>query len=77
VNKPLTDRQRDVLRAVAEGLTDDQIAQRLGIETCTVVTHVRTVRNILGARNRANAAFLGLAYGILTFDAEVARARRP
>ena len=49
----LTDRQREVLRAVAGGLSTKEIAKLLGISEASVNTHVRRARTILGAPTRA------------------------
>lgn len=58
---PLTDhglssREREVLRLLAEGMTDREIAGALTISTRTVETHVSSVLHKLGARNRVEAA---------------------
>src|SRR5438046_1368467 len=52
----LTDRQREVLRAVAGGLSTKEIAALLGITEASVNTHIRRARAILGAPTRAAAA---------------------
>lgn len=64
----LTLRQRQVVRAVAEGYTNDEIAAQLNLGTATIHRHLKNLRFILGARNRAHAASLALVYGILRFD---------
>ena len=52
----LTGRERDVLRRLADGLTDREIADQLGISARTVETHVGAILRKLGVRNRAQAA---------------------
>lgn len=52
----LSSRELEVLRLLAEGLTDREIAQALTISTRTVETHVGSVLRKLGVRNRAEAA---------------------
>ena len=59
----LSSREREVLRFLAEGLTDREIAAALTISTRTVETHVSSLLHKLGVRNRAEAAgrYRGLA----------------
>jgi DNA-binding CsgD family transcriptional regulator len=58
----LTERERDVLALVAEGLTNRQISSRLFISPATVRTHLEHIYDKLGVRSRAgavSAAFRG------------------
>jgi non-specific serine/threonine protein kinase len=50
---PLTPRKREIVRLVAEGLTNRAIADRLCISERTVDAHLEQVRNQLGLSNRA------------------------
>lgn len=52
----LTGREEEVLRLLAEGLTDRQIGEVLTISPRTVETHVGNILHKLGAKNRAEAA---------------------
>ena len=52
----LSEREREVLTHLAQGLTDREIAERLGISPRTVETHVGRILHKLGVRNRAQAA---------------------
>ena len=52
----LTTREEEVLRLLAAGLTDREIAGSLTISGRTVEAHVSSVLHKLGARNRAEAA---------------------
>ena len=52
----LTEREVEVLRLVADGLTDREIANALTISPRTVETHVSNILAKLGVRNRAAAA---------------------
>jgi two-component system, NarL family, nitrate/nitrite response regulator NarL len=65
VELPLTPRQRDVLRAIADGRTTKEIALELGIAPATVKAHTATILDVLGASNRAQAAAIARAAGIL------------
>lgn len=52
----LTDRERDVLREMAIGRTNGQIARSLRIAETTVKSHVRVILDKLGVENRTQAA---------------------
>jgi DNA-binding NarL/FixJ family response regulator len=54
----LTDRQVDVLRLVADGLTNVQIADRLVVSVRTVDSHVAAILAKLGVPTRQDAARL-------------------
>ncbi|HJP72473.1 MAG TPA: response regulator transcription factor [Candidatus Limnocylindria bacterium] len=52
----LSAREQEVLRLLAEGMTDREIANALAISPRTVESHVSSVLRKLGVRNRAEAA---------------------
>ena len=52
----LSPRQRDVLRLIADGRSNKQIAESLSITERTVKFHVTSIMNKLGVDNRAQAA---------------------
>jgi two-component system, NarL family, response regulator LiaR len=64
----LTVRERDVLRQIALGKSNKEIAESLAIGEETVKTHVRHVLAKLGAENRAQAAVRALARGVVSAE---------
>jgi DNA-binding CsgD family transcriptional regulator len=65
VANPLSEREQAVLRLVAEGLPNKQIARSLAITERTVKYHVTSILNKLGADNRAQAVALAAQRGLL------------
>lgn len=61
----LTTREIEVLRAMADGLANKEIAVRLKISENTAKFHVGSVMGKLGARSRTEAVMLGVRYGIV------------
>src|SRR5438105_9981530 len=62
----LTQRELDVLRLVAEGKTNAEIAQSLFVSVGTVKVHVERIINKLGVSDRTQAAVRGVELGYLT-----------
>lgn len=62
---PLTPREREVLRHLADGLTTAQAATRLGVGGETVATHVRRAMAKLNASNRTQAVAVALRHDLL------------
>ncbi|MFJ6380603.1 response regulator [Kitasatospora sp. NPDC092039] len=60
----LTTRERDVLTLIAAGLSNAQIARRLGLVEGTVKAHVSSILARLGVANRAAAAVLAHEAGL-------------
>lgn len=65
LQEPLTDREIHVLNLIAEGLTNPEIARRLGISRNTVKFHVSSIIAKLGAASRTEAVALGLKHGLI------------
>jgi DNA-binding NarL/FixJ family response regulator len=61
----LSEREREVLRLVADGLPSKQIARELSISERTVKFHVNSIFLKLGADNRAQAVALAAQRGLL------------
>jgi two-component system, NarL family, response regulator LiaR len=61
---PLTDREIQVLKLVAQGLTNQEIADRLVISEWTVRTHVRNILGKLHLANRIQATLYALREGL-------------
>jgi DNA-binding NarL/FixJ family response regulator len=61
----LTQRERDVLECLGEGLSNQQIARRLGVGEATVKTHVSRVLTKLDLRSRVQAAVLAKDAGVV------------
>jgi len=63
--EPLTERELEVLRLMAEGLTYDEVAQRLIVSLNTVRYHVKGLYGKLGVDKRMAAIEQARAYGLL------------
>ncbi len=61
----LTEREAEVLRLVATGLTNAEIAARMGVGPATVKTHVAAVLAKLDARDRTQAVILAYESGFV------------
>jgi DNA-binding CsgD family transcriptional regulator len=61
----LTNREREILALLADGLGNKQIAARLGISTNTVKTHLELLFEKLGVSSRAEAVATGVKRGLL------------
>jgi DNA-binding NarL/FixJ family response regulator len=61
----LTDREREVLALVAEGLDNEEIANRLYLSPATARTHVSRILTKLDARNRAGLVVLAYETGLV------------
>ena len=64
----LTERELDVLRQVAHGRSNKEIALNLSIAEKTVKTHVGSILNKLGAASRTQAALIAVRSGLVNLD---------
>jgi NarL family two-component system response regulator LiaR len=67
---PLTERELAVLKLVALGLSNQEIAGRLSISERTVGTHVSNILSKLHLANRTQAALYALREGLTSIDME-------
>jgi DNA-binding NarL/FixJ family response regulator len=61
----LTEREREVMALVGEGLSNDEIATRLFVSPATAKTHVSRAMTKLGARDRAQLVVLAYESGLV------------
>src|ERR1700722_14923287 len=65
VSEEITSRETEVLRMLAEGLVNKEIAARLGISEHTVKFHISSILAKLGASTRTEAVTLGIRRGLI------------
>lgn len=63
---PITDREREILLWVRDGLSNQQISEKLGISALTVKNHVQKILRKLGAANRAQAVAKAMTMNALS-----------
>jgi DNA-binding NarL/FixJ family response regulator len=61
----MTDREREVLIAIARGLSNEELAETLYISKNTVKTHVKRVLTKIGARDRVHAVVMAYESGLM------------
>jgi len=61
----LTSREQDVLRCIAQGMSNKQIAQKLSIGTTTVRSHVSSMMRKLGLENRTQLALYARKHDLI------------
>lgn len=66
--EPLTERELDVLKLVAQGLSNDDIADALVVSERTARGHVSSILTKLHLANRTQAALYALREGLATLD---------
>ena len=62
---PLSEREREVLQLVADGLGTNEIAERLYISHRTVKNHLASIYDKLNARDRTQAVLMAVKMGIV------------
>ena len=68
IPEPLSSREREVLLLAAKGLSSKEVARRLFISERTVQTHLASIYDKLGSRNKTEALLLALKYGVVTLE---------
>lgn len=66
ISVELTNREREVLQFLAQGLANKQIGHAMGISEHTVKFHVSGIYTKLGATNRTEAVRIGLQRGLIS-----------
>jgi DNA-binding NarL/FixJ family response regulator len=64
-DRSLSDRQRQILQMLANGMQTDAVATDLGLSTETVRTHTKRILAKLEASTRTQAVAIGLRYGLI------------
>lgn len=64
IGRDLTSREREVLKLLAAGLSNNEIAERLTLSVGTVRLHVSNILTKLHAPNRTSAAILAMKHGL-------------
>ncbi len=65
-NKSLTEREKEILQLVSQGLSNKAIAQTLCLSAGTVKVHVSNILEKLGVSNRTEASVLALQMGLIS-----------
>ena len=68
IPEQLSVRDREVLLLAAKGLSSKEVAKRLFISERTVQTHLASIYDKLGSRNKTEALLLALKYGVVTLE---------
>ncbi|HEX5589950.1 MAG TPA: response regulator transcription factor [Candidatus Limnocylindrales bacterium] len=69
---PLSSRELEVLRLVADGLRNRAIAERIGISEQTIKNHLTSILHKMGVPNRTTAVLYAVRHGWLELDEPVA-----
>ena len=70
-DSPLTERELEVLKLVAQGLDNPEIGELLVISLPTVRSHVTNILNKLGLSNRTQAALYALRHNLVSLDEQI------
>lgn len=65
IGHDLTEREKEVLALLVEGLSNQQIAERLVISPATVKFHISSIRSKLGASSRTEVVILAMQHKLV------------
>lgn len=68
IPEAISTREREVLLLAARGFSSKEVAGQLYISERTVQTHLASIYDKLGARNKTESLLLGLKYGVVTLE---------
>jgi DNA-binding NarL/FixJ family response regulator len=75
-HQPLSQREHEVLRLIADGLENQAIANVLFVSVETIRTHVKSILRKLSSRDRTHAVAVAFRSGVLTVDDAVPGSRQ-
>ena len=70
ISSPLTPRELEILRHIARGYMNKQIAGKLGISEQTIKNHMSSILRKLDANDRTQAVVLAMHYGWIPLEVE-------
>ncbi len=70
ISSPLTPRELEILRHIARGYMNKQIADKLGISEQTIKNHMSSILRKLDANDRTQAVVLAMHYGWIPLEVE-------
>lgn len=65
-NAEISPRERDIIRLVAQGLSNDEIGQTLHLDPSTIRSHIKRVSDRTGIRSRVHLAIFAVRRGYVT-----------
>src|SRR5512135_3524580 len=72
LNEPLSERELDILRLVATGAANKEIAQQLFISANTVKVHLRNIFAKIGVASRTEATLYAIRAGLVVLEGSAA-----